>query len=173
VQLSLAPASELSWLAQETILYNRARLRRRFEVDLAANARLLLFEAVVFGRAAHGEEVIEGLLEDRWRIRSEGRLVYADTLRLAGPIASLLDRPAVAGGGRALATLLYVTPDAEGRIEEARACLEGSASECGASAWNGLLAVRFVARDAKPLRSDAVRFIQRFRGAPLPRVWQT
>ena len=173
VRLSLAPGSELSWLPQETILYDRARIRRRFTAALAADARLLAYEAVVFGRTARGEEVRDGFFEDRWRISRDGRLVHADTLRLSGRIASLLDRPAVAGGGRAIATLLCVAPDAETRLDEARALLEGSVACAGASAWNGLLAVRFLARDPSDLRRDAVRFLAAFRASPLPRVWQT
>ncbi|HEX2137079.1 MAG TPA: urease accessory protein UreD [Microvirga sp.] len=173
VRLSLACGSELAWLPQETILYDQARIRRRFTAALAADARLLAFEAVVFGRTARGEEVRHGLFEDRWRISREGRLVYADTLRLSGSIASLLERPAIAGGGRAVATVLYVAPDAEGRLDEARELLQGSASCAGASAWNGLLAVRLLARDPSDLRRDAVRFLAAFRASPLPRVWQT
>ena len=131
-----------------------------------------MFECVVFGRSAFGEEVARGFFEDRWRIRRAGRLVYADSLRLSGPIARLLDRPAVAAGARALATLVYVAPDAEARLEEAREALSGSACVSGCSAWNGLLAVRFLAHDAAALRATAIRFIEAFRG-PLPRVWRS
>jgi urease accessory protein len=173
VRLSLARGAEVAWLPQETILYDGARIRRSFAADLAGDARLLMFEAVVFGRTARGEDVRQGLLEDRWRIRRAGRLVHADALRLSGPIASLLDRPAIAGGGRAVATLVYVAPDAESRLAEARALLEGSLAAAGASAWNGLLAVRFLAAKPSDLRRDAVRFLEGFRGVPLPRVWQS
>jgi urease accessory protein len=173
VRLTLASGADLAWMPQETIVFDRARLKRCFEADLAANARLLLFEAVVFGRMARGEDVNEGFFEDRWRIRRNGRLVYADTLRFTGPVARLLDRPALAGGARALATLLYVAPDAESRIEEARGLLEGSACLAGASAWNGLWAIRFLGRDGAELRRGAARFLVGFRGCPLPRVWQS
>lgn len=172
LKMTLGSGSDLAWVPQETIVFNNARLARRFEADVAADARLLLFEAVVFGRAARGEVVSEGHFEDRWRIRRDGRLVYADALRLGGPIAGLLDRPAIGAGARALATLLYVAPDAEERVDEARALLEGSICATGASAWNGLLAVRFLARDAAELRRDAARFLEGFRGCALPRVWQ-
>ena len=169
--ISLAPGARLEWLPQETILFDRARLGRRLDVDLASDGSALLYEAVVFGRAAFGETVREGFYEDRWRVRRGGRLVYADTLRLEGPIAELLARPTVAAGGRALATLLYVAPDAETRLDEARAHLEGASCECGASAWNGLLAVRFLAPAIEALRRDVARFMTAFRGRPLPRVW--
>ena len=168
---TVAEGGTLAWLPQETILFDRARLRRRLDADLAPDATALLFEAVAFGRAAMDERVREGLYEERWRIRRGGRLVYADTFRLEGPIADLLARPAVAAGGRALATLLYVAPDAETRLEEARGVLDGARSECGASAWDGLLAIRWLSPDIATLRSDAARFMQSFRGRPLPRVW--
>lgn len=172
IRVTVAEGGALAWLPQETILFDTARLRRRFDADLAPDARLTLFEATVFGRSAFGEEVATGLFEDRWRIRRAGRLVYADTLRLAGPIAALLDRPAIGGGARALATLLYVAPDAEARLEEARQLLSHSACASGCSAWNGLLAARFLAQDAAALRASAVRFLEAFRG-PLPRVWRS
>jgi urease accessory protein len=173
VRLTIASGADLAWLPQETILFDEARLRRRFEVDLESDARLLLFEPVVFGRTARGEEVRQGFFEDCWRIRRDGRLVYAETLRLEGSVAALLDRPAIAGGARALATLLYVAPDAEARLDQARSLLEASMGMAGASAWNGLLAVRFLARDGAELRRDAVAFLQGFRGCALPRVWQS
>jgi urease accessory protein len=173
VRLTLAAGADLAWLPQETIVFNRARLARRITADVAADARLLLFEPVVFGRTARGEQVEEGFFEDHWRIRREGRLVYADTLRLAGPVSALLDRPAVAGGARALATLLYVAPDAEARLDEARSLLEGGACMAGASAWNGLLAVRFLGKDGAELRRGAARFLEKFRGCALPRLWRS
>jgi urease accessory protein len=173
VRMTLAAGADLAWMPQETIVFDRARLARRFDADLAADARLFLFEAIVFGRTARGEEVNEGFFEDRWRIRRDGRLVYADTLRLDGPVSALLDRPAVAGGARALATLLYVAPDAEQRLDEARSLLAGGACLSGASAWNGFLAVRFLGRDGADLRRGAARFLEGFRGSSLPRVWQS
>jgi urease accessory protein len=172
IRVTLDEGAGLAWLPQETILFDTARLRRRFDADLAPDARLLVFESVVFGRSAFGEEVAWGFFEDRWRIRRGGRLVYADSLRLSGPIRGLLDRPAVAAGARALATLVYVAPDAEARLEEAREALSGSACAAGCSAWNGLLAVRFLAHDAAALRATAIGFIEAFRG-PLPRVWRS
>jgi urease accessory protein len=173
VALSLTSGAEIEWLPQETILFDEARLRRRLSVELSGGAKALLFEAMVFGRSASGEAMRHGLLNDAWRIRRDGRLVYADTLRLSGPVASLLDRPALGGGARAVATCLYAAADAESRIEEARALLAGCGSQCGASTWNGVLVVRFLAASSSELRLDAVRFLESFRGRPLPRVWQS
>ncbi|MFG1403872.1 urease accessory protein UreD [Xanthobacter sediminis] len=178
VRLSAAAGARLEWLPQETILFDRARLCRRYVVDLDPAATFLSFEGLVLGRLAHGDAMGEGHLQDHWRVRRGGRLAYADALRLSGPLGALLARPAVAAGHRALGTLLYMAPDAEGRLEEARALLdgarlEGASSECGASAWNGLLAVRWLAPDSATLRRAAGAFLVGFRRAPLPRVWAT
>ncbi|GJE59530.1 urease accessory protein UreD [Methylobacterium trifolii] len=177
-QVRLGAGARLAWLPQETILFDRARMARRFEADLAQDASLLVFEAVAFGRHARNEAVEQGLFEDVWRVRRGGRLVYADTLRLDGPVAALLARAAIGGGARACATLLDLSPGAEGRLEEARARLDAAGAgapslEAGASAWNGHLAVRLLGPEIGALRSLAARFLAGYRSSPMPRVWQS
>lgn len=176
--LTLGEGARLAWLPQETILFDRARLRRRFEAELAPGAALIAAEIVAFGRAARDERIAEGLFSDAWRVRRDGRLVYADTARLDGPISDLLDRAAIGGGARAAATVLDVAPGAEGRLDEARALLErldrpGEGIEAAASAWNGHLALRMLGRTVGPLRERVARFLASYRGLPMPRVWQT
>ena len=127
VALRVDACSRLDWLPQETILFDGARLRRRLAVEMAADASLMLVETAVFGRAAMSERVHCGLFRDRWRIRRGGRLVFAEDVRLEGAIAAALARPAVANGGRAVATCLLVAPDAEARLAEARAGQERAA----------------------------------------------
>src|SRR6266853_3106323 len=55
VALKLSAGAHLAWLPQETILFDRARLSRRIDVEMEEGASLLLAEAVVFGRSAMGE----------------------------------------------------------------------------------------------------------------------
>jgi urease accessory protein len=172
VDLKLEAGARLDWLPQETILFDKARLHRRLSVDMPDDASLTLLEAVVFGREARAERVTEGSFEDRWRIRRGGRLAYADTLRLDGPIADLLQKPSVGKGARAFATLIHVAPDAEARLDSAREHLSSiDGCDAAASAWNGLLAVRFCAMSVGALRAAAIPFLLAFRGEPLPRVW--
>lgn len=172
VSLSASSGSRLDWLPQETILFDQARLARRLDADIAGDAHLTLYEAVVFGREAHAERIANGFFEDRWRIRRDGHLVYADTLRLDGPIADLLQKPSVAKGARALATLIHLAPDAEARLEATREILSSiDGCDAAASAWNGILAVRFCAVTVGALRACVLPFLLAFRGGPLPRVW--
>lgn len=172
VKLTAGAGARLDWLPQETILFDEARLDRQLEAVLAEDARLTMLEAVVFGREARAERIVNGLFIDRWRIHRGSRLVYADTLRLDGRIADLLQKPSVGNGARALATLIYVAPDAEARLELAREQLSfGQGCDAAASAWNGLLAVRFCAVSIEALRAAVCPFLLTFRGEPLPRVW--
>lgn len=172
VDLKLEVGARLDWLPQETILFDRARLRRTLTAEMPADACLTVFEAVVFGREARAEHIADGLFEDRWRIRRGERLVYADTLRLEGSIADLLRKPSVGKGARAFATLIHVAPDAETRLDSVREWLSTTHScDAAASAWNGLLAVRFCATTIEALRNTALPFLLAFRGEPLPRVW--
>jgi urease accessory protein len=170
VTLRVGAGSSLAWLPQETILFDRARLKRAIDVDLAEDARLLLAEAIVFGRAGMGEAVNEALLFDRWRLRRGGQLVHAEATRLDGAVASKLAKPAVANGGIAVATVLVVPGD-ETAAAGVRALGEQLRGEVGASAWNGLALVRLCAADGEALRHDLLAVLAAVRGAPLPRLW--
>ena len=88
IALKAAAGSHLAWLPQETILFDRARIVRRIDIDLAVDASLLICEIVVFGRAAMGEKMLHGEFVDRWRLRRGGRLVFAEAVRLDGGIRS-------------------------------------------------------------------------------------
>jgi urease accessory protein len=168
VTAAVADRGELAWLPQETILFDRARLRRTIDVDLAADARLLLAEAVVFGRSGMGEAVEHGLFFDRWRIRRDGRLIYAETARLNGPIRERFAERAVTNGGIAIATVLLVPGD-DAVVAAVRALrVQG---EVGTSAWNGLAVVRLVAADGAALRADLSAVLTAVRGTKLPRLW--
>jgi urease accessory protein len=166
----VAAGASLAWLPQETILFDRARLSRAIEVDLTDDARLVLAEAVVFGRSGMGEAVTEGALSDRWRIRRDGRLMHAEAMRLDGGIAEKLARPAVASGGVAVATVLAVPGD-DAAVAAVRALGESFRGEVGASAWHGFAVVRLCASDGAALRHDLVAVLAALRGAALPRLW--
>jgi urease accessory protein len=173
VRLSLAEAARLDWLPQETILFDRARLECSIEADMAASARLLIAETIIFGRTAMGETVRTGVLHDRWRIRRGGKLVFAENVRLEGPIAETLAATATAGGAHIVSTALAVRQDADDLLAPVRAALDGADCETGASAWNGLIVIRSLGRSGEGIRRMLERVIPLLSDAPLPRVWQT
>ncbi|UPT98811.1 urease accessory protein UreD [Bradyrhizobium barranii subsp. apii] len=169
IALKVAAGAHLGWLPQETILFDRARVHRRFDIELDEAASLLLCEIVVFGRTAMGERMEQGEFIDRWRLRRGGKLVFAETVRLDGNIGAKLGRSAVAKGGAAIGTALIVPGD-EPLIERIREASESFAGEVGISAWNGFAMARFCAQDAARLRADMMAVLART-GAALPRLW--
>jgi urease accessory protein len=172
-RLSAGAGAWLEWLPQETILFDGARLRRKLVATLDPAARLLAAELVLFGRAARGESFTHGFLHDSWAIRSAGRLVWTDAIRLEGDIAAQRTRPFGFGRAAGYATLLYAGPAAASFLPVAREIAEG-----GATLVNGLLLLRFLAEDGAKLRQSVVQAAGRLRnviaGLPetLPRVWQ-
>jgi len=170
IALRLAAGAHLSWLPQETILFDRARVSRRIDIDLAEGASLLLCEIVVFGRAAMGERMQGGQFVDRWRTRRGGRLVFAETVRLDDDVGEKLARPAIAKAGAAIGTALIVPGD-EPVVERIREASDSFGGEVGISAWNGFAMARFCAQDAAMLRADMVAVLGRASGVPLPRLW--
>lgn len=170
VRLAVGAAAALAWLPQETILFDRARLARTIDIDLAEDARLLLAEAIVFGRSGMGEAVADGALLDRWRLRRGGRLVHAEAMRLEGAVAAKLRQRAVAAGGTAAATVLVVPAD-EGTAASVRALDDRLRGEVGVSAWNGFAVVRLCAADGAALRHDLIAVLTALRGVALPRLW--
>jgi urease accessory protein len=173
VSLTLEPSARLEWLPQKTILFDQARLTRRLDAEMAADASLLLLEANVFGRLARGETSIHGGLHESWRVRRAGKLVFAEEMRLEGALGAILDRKVVGHGARATALLLLVAPDAEQRLEAFRAALEGFGDKLdhGASAWNKMLVARLASASPDLLRAAILKGLALLRGREAPRVW--
>jgi urease accessory protein len=170
ISLKAAAGAHLGWLPQETILFDRARVSRRIDIDLAESASLVLCEIVVFGRAAMGEQMRQGEFIDRWRIRRGGRLVFAETVRLDGDIGAKLANSAIAKGGVAIGTAL-IMPGDEALVERIRTLSDMFGGEVGISAWNGFAMARFCAQDAARLRADMMAVLGRASGSALPRLW--
>jgi urease accessory protein len=192
VMARLADGAELIWLPQETILFDRGRLARTITVTLAATARLLLAESIVFGRAAMGETVHHGHLSDTWRIRraecpaaglahadvgrpdelrqTAGRLVFAENFQLDGAIADRLKEAAIANGHAAIGTLIMVPGDAAA-VAAVRAVAATFWGEVGISAWNGIALARIAAPDGAALRHDFIAMLTAIGRSPLPRLW--
>jgi urease accessory protein len=170
ISLKVGAGAHLSWLPQETILFDRARIARTIDIDLDVSASLLLCEIVVFGRTAMGETMREGSFVDRWRVRRGGRLVFAETVRLTGDIDGKLAQSAIAKGGAAIGTALIVPGDAA-LVDRIREHADAFGGEVGLSAWNGFAIARFCAQDAARLRADMIAVLGRASDVPLPRLW--
>jgi urease accessory protein len=170
VKLAVGPGAALAWLPQETILFDRARLRRTIELDVARDASVLLAEGIVFGRSAMGEAVTCGHLFDRWCVRVGGELVFAETTRLDGEIAQRLSEAAVAANGAAVASVLKLPGD-EDSAAAIRAMEPSFVGEIGVSSWKGLALARLVAPDGAALRHDLLSVLTTWSADKLPRLW--
>jgi len=177
-RLTVAAGGWLEWCPQETILFDRARLRRRLRLELAGDARgAMLGEMLVLGRLASGERARSGLLFDRIEVWRDGELAWLDRLRLEGAFGPVLDAAAGLDGNGALATFVHAAPDAGDRLERARELLEAPGVRAGATLVNGLLVVRWLAADPLALRRAFALFWAGFRagaaGLPpvTPRLW--
>src|SRR5262245_20820474 len=78
--------AKLAWLPQETIVFDKARIKRHTEIDLCTGAEIVALEWLVLGRTESGEEVRGGHILDSWRIRLDGRLVWADGFLVSGEV---------------------------------------------------------------------------------------
>jgi urease accessory protein len=167
----------LEWLPQETIVFERGRLHRETEIHCDGDARVLAMDWLLLGRAASGETLRTGEIRDSWRVRRDGRLVWADSFRLEGDIAGQTARPSLLGGCTALATILYAGADAGSHLDGARDLLAAASIKTGATVVNGLLIIRLAAGLAADLRRAVSLFLLAFRRllggfpAALPRVW--
>lgn len=168
VRITLDRKARVNWLPQETILFDGSAMERTLEADLACDSRLLVLEAFVFGRLAMGEVVRQASVRDRWVVRREGRLVFADNVRFAGDVDELLQRRAIAAGDRAMATLAFIAPDAEDQLAFVRRNFPVIAS----TAFDGKFLARLSAKGAYELRQMLIPLATRLSGEnALPKVW--
>ncbi len=177
VDLSVGERAWAEWLAQETILFNRARLRRTLTAEVDPGGHLLAVESVVFGRTAMNERFDEGLLHDAWRVRRNGTLIWADAVHLSGDIRARREEPFGFGTAVAYATVLYVGADASGRLAGAREILARLQLPAAATTFDGVLLVRMMGDDALRLKSAVMGLAAWIRheaggcARHVPRVW--
>jgi urease accessory protein len=160
--LKASNIARLAWLPQETIVFNHARIRRETEIELSSGAELVALEWLVLGRAAHGEKMDGGRISDSWRVKKDGRLIWADSFRVTDEVFSHLSRKALLSDCNAVATLLYFGPDLDTRLQLIRGAVQSSECQCAATLVGGLIVVRFAAKASCALRLALQALLQRF-----------
>ena len=168
VVLTAGPGGRIDWLPQETILFDHAALNRRLSVHLAVGATALLVEPVIFGRAAMGETVRTAHFTDQWRVWRDGKIVFADAVRMIGDAKRMMQQRAIANGAGAMATVLFA-----GQQAAAFGAKVDLPTTCGKSLIaNDLLLVRILEEDGFTLRRQLIRVIETLSATPIPRVWR-
>lgn len=177
IRLTAQRRASVAWLPQDTILFDQCDMERTIEADLDPTSNLLIFEPVVFGRRAMGEQVRNCKFHDFWRIRVAGRIVHGEAFRIDGDATAVLAERASGNGAGASATILLVGPQASGRIGKVRECLRGfEGIVAGAGFWEigetGKLLARIVAKDGYCLRNALAPLVRLLNGnAGLPKIW--
>ena len=171
LSFTVTDGARLTWLPQETILFDRSALSRRTRIELTGTAEILMCEIVVLGRHAMGEAVDHLTFADRREIRRDGRLIHLESLSPSGAPADWTG-PALLQDARVFASLVMTGPDLEHRLTALRPLLDDASVKAAASAFDGRLALRAMATDLFPLKRLMARAITHLTGAPLPRVWQ-
>jgi urease accessory protein len=161
-KLKACESARLAWLPQETIVFNFGRLNRQTEIELSSGAELLALEWLVLGRAAHGEEMIGGYILDSWRVKKDGRLIWADSFRATNEVFPNLHRKALLSDCNAVGTLIYFGPDPETRLEFLRDIAPSLECHCAATSVGGLIIVRFAATVSYELRLALRSFLHQF-----------
>ncbi|WP_353531708.1 urease accessory protein UreD [Cognatishimia sp. WU-CL00825] len=169
-ELTVEAGASLHWLPQEMILFDGSALSRSLSVDLQAEAQFLAVEPIVFGRAAMGEQLTQIAFKDRIAIRREGTPLYMDGLDLTGDSVAHLAKLATAQGGGAMASLIYVAPNAEAHLKPLQMLMPQTG---GVSLLQpDVLVMRLVAQDSFALRQTLVPVLNRLTDNSLPTSWR-
>ncbi len=159
-QVRVGQQAKIFWIPQETILFDGAAVHRNFEFEVESGGTLVAAETLVLGRSAMGEVIKTANLFDRWRIRRDGELVYADGFRLSGDVRSSFAGPALLRESTAISTLLVVGSDT---LALQRALRDRAAADhvvSGSSVRRGVLVVRAASPDPALLAADIQSKIQ-------------
>ncbi len=97
------------WLPQETIIFNRARVRSDLLVRVGEQGAMLGWDHLIFGRHASGESFAEGHFRQSLKIEIDEQLVWHDRLALSGQDA-LFASPVGLRGHYTCATMWAILP---------------------------------------------------------------
>jgi urease accessory protein len=107
IEINLQGAFE--WLPQETIVFNRARVRSDLEIRAGHEGAMIGWDHLIFGRYASGESFAEGHFRQSMKIHIDGQLIWLDRLALEGDDA-LFASPIGLQGHHTCATLWAILP---------------------------------------------------------------
>jgi urease accessory protein len=176
-KLKAFETAKLAWLPQETIIFNGARIARQTEIDICSGAEIIALEWLVLGRIESGEEILSGYVNDSWRIRLDGRLVWADGFLVADEMFAHLHRRALLSRWKAIGTLIYFGPCLDVRLGILREIAASLDCRCAATIVGAIIVVRVAAEASADLKRGLRNLLDRFslelgRGPfGVPKMW--
>lgn len=138
VNVTVGAGAVVEYLPDPVVPFRGSRLFQRTCVTADPAATVLIGETVLPGRVAHDEAHVYDLFWAETEVRRpDGRLVFADTLRLA-PSADVHPRsPGVLGRYDVVSTFYVLCGRSAGLVDVVRAALAGCAGLAGASELPG------------------------------------
>jgi urease accessory protein len=176
-KLRVDDGAKLAWFPHETIVFNWARFHRQTEVEISSGSELIALEWLVFGRAASGEQMVGGEIRDSWRVKKEGRLIWADTFRINEEVFPHVNRKALLSNCKAIATLIYFGSELPKRLELLREISRSVDCLCAATSVADLTIVRLAAEESWNLKLALRALLEQlgpeFGEGPfrIPRMW--
>ena len=107
VHLQMADQAGLAWLPQDTICFDRARVRQSFDIAVAPSAWHVGWEQVTFGRRASNAPFQSGQFTQSVCIHRAGEALYRDRINVTPDV---LTSPAGLAGFTVMAVLWIVLP---------------------------------------------------------------
>jgi len=168
--LTIEDGARLNWLPQELILFDGCDIERSLTANLQGDARFLFVEPVVFGRTAMNETVNQGRFLDHVSIYRNETTLYLDRVRLEGDLKNTLSNRATAQGSLAMASIIYIGPDAEAHLGTVRSHLPmtGGASMIE----DDVIIGRVLAPDGFELRRALLPILEILSQNTLPKTWR-
>ncbi len=176
-RLTIAPHSCLSWLPQETILFDGGRLQQTLTVELAPEATWIGWDLVRLGRSARQESFRHGCWRTVTEVWRQGTPLWIDRQQVQGGSA-VLDHYHGLGGWPVVGTFLLIgrQPAAE-QIRALRDLPTPGVGEVGITAVSHGLVGRYRGPSSQEARRYFVNIWQYLRREVLgqtnyqPRVW--
>ena len=180
IVLNVAAGATLEWLPLETIVFSGARADSEIQLQLARDARLVLWDIVCLGRPACAEPFDHGYWRQRLQLQRDGELLFAEYTDLAGGDA-LLDSPVGLAGQPVYGSLLLAGCVIDDNLlAELRQRLDESGLKAGITLLQpDLLLARAIGPQTETVRAALTKVWQGLRHLLLahadttPRIWNT
>ena len=187
-RITLAAGACLEWLPQPAILFDQAHARQALAIGLDSTATCVGWEVLVRGRAAMGERIARGHVDQTLSLSVGQRLLWQE--RLHADAANRLFDSSLGWAGRRIAASVWCCAPAlaADRLRELRdgwrSLLAGPGEQRGLRggatlAADGLLLAKLLGDDCEQLMATcralwrAARVSLEGEGGTEPRIWRT
>ena len=179
-RLKLAHHSQLEWLPQETLFFNQANVHNRLYFELeSAEAELIAWDIVGFGRPAMQESFSQGEVLQKVEISLAGKPVFIDQFYFNDD-SEIFVSPFGLNRATLMATMMFYHSDISHlRSLKKELLAEDWVVNCGVTLVNNVLLLRTLDTDLDNLKARLISAWKLARPliisvpAVMPRIWNT